>query len=237
VVASTFLFTSRSHGVSKPPFDQRNLALHVGDQPELVMKNRHDLAREIGLDPGSLYFMNQVHGSEVIQINPEKTGKVELASALPDAGAPRECDALITRTPGVGLAVLVADCAPVIFMGEQSSAVIHVGWRGLFAGIVEKVALLMSEERFRVHVGPTICGNCYEIGDDLRMEAVSRNFVITERGLDIPSSIAKILKSNYAEQMIEFDWNGICTFEDSEYFSFRRSGVTGRSAGVVVHGS
>lgn len=225
-MASRFLFTSRVGGVSAPPYDQRNLALHVGDDPGKVQHNRSALARELGIGSDALFFMNQVHGTDIVEITNHSL-----------SSDPHQCDALITRKTGIALAVLVADCAPVLLLGERTSAVIHVGWRGLFGGIVEKVIAAFAGESFRAHIGPTICGRCYEIGDELRRQAGERGFVIKERGLDIPTSILNILKSSAPRELKEAEWSGICTFESAEHFSFRREKVTGRMAGVVVHGS
>lgn len=225
-MASRFLFTSRHGGVSQAPYDQRNLALHVGDDPSDVIANRLNLAVELGIEGDALFFMNQVHGCEVIEITHDSV-----------ASSARECDALITRTPGIALAVLVADCAPVILIGERSSAVIHVGWRGLFGGIVEKVVALMAPERFRAQIGPTICGNCYQVGNELKSEAIARGFVTQGETLDIPASIGKILMRVAPERLLHAEWNGVCTLESPDHFSYRRENVTGRTAGVILHGS
>ena len=223
---SRSIFTSRIDGVSAPPFAERNLALHVGDDPVAVRQNRHQLAVHLGIDPSRLFFMDQVHGVDVLEINESS-----------DASQPRQCDAMITRTPGTGLAVLVADCAPVIIHGERSSAVIHVGWRGLLGGIIEKVIDLMGQERFTASIGPTICGRCYEVGDDVLIPARERGCVVNENRLDIPASILALLSATAGERMIDGKWSGVCTLESSEHFSYRRDKVTGRQVGVVVHGS
>ena len=225
-MGSTFFFTSRIGGVSQPPYDSRNLALHVGESEDLVSRNRAGLAKEIGVDRGNLFFMNQVHGVAIVEITDQS-----------QADEIRECDALITRTSGVALAVLVADCAPVILIGEETCAVIHVGWRGLFAGIIENVVSHFNGEKFSALIGPTICGNCYEIGDDLHKRASERNFQLGDKTLDIPNSILQLLQENAGRQLISAEWNGICTFESREHFSYRRDNVTGRQAGVVINGS
>lgn len=223
---SRYFFTARAGGVSDPPFDQRNLALHVGDDPAAVLINRAQLASEVGVESDRLYFMNQVHGAEIIEITHHSTHM-----------AIRQCDALYTRTPGIALAVLVADCAPVILLGERTSAVIHVGWRGLFGGIIESALALFEDESFIAHIGPTICGTCYTIGDDLHLLARERGFVTGKDTLDIPQSITELLSAHAGKQLIGAEWNGICTYESDEHFSYRRDNTTGRQAGVVLHGS
>jgi YfiH family protein len=236
-VASRYLFTTRAHGVSAPPFESNNLALHVGDDPHLVMENRKKLAHQLDIEFGRLFFMTQTHGVSIVEIDESS-----------DVSALRECDAMITQTPGVALAVLVADCAPVVIIGEQTSAVVHVGWRGLFGGIVEKVLERFSDEPISAHIGPTICGECYEIGDDLSLEAKKRGFTVGQRShsgaqvstkqtLDIPHSIISILRSATGSRVREIEWNGVCTLENHQYFSYRRDSITGRQAGIVIHGS
>lgn len=232
MVASATLFTSRRHGVSQAPYEERNLALHVGDQEERVLRNRADLAAELSLTTHQLFFMNQTHGTVIAEINrPRSAGERDV---------PPDCDAMITRTPGIALAVLVADCAPVLLHGKEASAVIHVGWRGLFGGILEKVVAQLGASSFTAAIGPTICGKCYTVGDDLfevaREKGMDR-YVCTERTLDIPQSIIKVLHQCAGNRLIDVQWNNVCTYEETEYFSFRRDKITGRQAGVVIHGS
>lgn len=162
---------------------------------------------------------------------------IQIVDEASDHRKVRTCDALVTSTPQTALAVLVADCAPLLIRGERSSAAVHVGWRGLFGGIVEKVLERFAEERFSASIGATICGECYQIGEDLLSQAQERGFVTGAQTLDIPRSILKILHEQSGNRLIAAQWNGICTFESNEHFSYRREGRTGRQAGVVIHGS
>lgn len=223
---SRAIFTSRSGGKSGTPYGTRNLALHVGDDPELVRQNREDLAHELSIASERLFFMEQNHGVDI-----------QIVDEASDHRKVRTCDALVTSTPQTALAVLVADCAPLLIRGERSSAAVHVGWRGLFGGIVEKVLERFAEERFSASIGATICGECYQIGEDLLSQAQERGFVTGAQTLDIPRSILKILHEQSGNRLIAAQWNGICTFESNEHFSYRREGRTGRQAGVVIHGS
>jgi len=216
-VASKTLFTSRQSG---------NLALHVGDDPVAVRAQRAALAVEVGVLPNRLFFMAQSHGSEVIEVDSQSNSE-DL----------RECDALISRSPDTALAVLVADCAPVLLVGERTCAAIHVGWRGLFGGIVEKVVGLMGSETFTASIGPTICGRCYEVGDDLLIAARERGFLTGEQSLDIPASILALLRESGGKRLLRASWNNICTFESEDHFSYRREEQTGRQVGVVISGA
>jgi YfiH family protein len=224
-------------GASSHPYDQNNLATHVGDQLDHVLANRSALAESLRISDEQLFFTNQVHGTTIVEID-----------HLMKSGSIYECDGLISRVPGVGLAVLVADCAPLLLVGPRTVAAIHVGWRGLFGGIVEKAVALMAGESFAAVIGPTICGNCYEIGDDLAERAQLRGFRVGRSTratnenefrstLDIPRSILSIIDDLAPNQVKEATWNGVCTFESQDHFSFRREQVTGRQAGVVVNGS
>lgn len=216
-MASRTLFTTRQSG---------NLALHVGDNPAVVQENRGALAVALGVSPDRLFFMAQNHGSEVVEIDGGSNSE-DL----------RECDALITRSPNTALAVLVADCAPVLLVGERTCAAIHVGWRGLFGGIVEKVIDAMGSEPFTASIGPTICGRCYEVGDDLLLLARERGFVTGEQRLDIPASILALLKSYSGPRLRSASWSQVCTYESRDHFSYRRERNTGRQVGVVISGA
>jgi len=223
-VASRALFTSRAGGWSTGPYSSRNLGTHVGEDPEVVRRNRDQLAEEVGVRTDRLFFMEQVHGSEVIVVDDSS-----------DPSALRRCDAMITKTPGTALVVLVADCAPLLLIGERTSAAVHVGWRGLFAGIVEKVLDAMESERFTALIGPTICSSCYQVGADLYDQALERGFIVGNQRLDIPRSIIKILHDVAGTRVERAEWNGICTLESENHYSYRRDQLTGRQAGVVIH--
>ena len=111
-------------GESSSPYDSFNLATHVEDDLAAVLENRERLSQELGIP---LQFMNQVHGSVLVRVN----------SSESDPSA----DALITTTPGLGLAVLVADCIPLLMWDSQNTVVaaVHVGRRGAINGLVRKV--------------------------------------------------------------------------------------------------
>ena len=118
------LFTNRDGGQSTGPYRDFNLALHVGDDPAVVARNRSLLAASLGIPATSLRFMNQSHGSRVAIV-----GTSEKTAELPEA------DALFTQQSGVALVVLVADCIPLLLVSDQGVAAVHVGRKGLVAGI------------------------------------------------------------------------------------------------------
>ena len=148
--------TSRVGGVSRAPYDTLNLGDHVGDDPAAVRENRRRVARVAGVDPEHLVIVNQVHGRDVVRV----TGPVGACSA----------DALITDVDDVALAILVADCAPVLVVDAASPrfAVAHAGWRGLVAGVLGDVITHFDDpSTLRAIVGPTIAQVGYQVGSEV----------------------------------------------------------------------
>jgi YfiH family protein len=160
----THFVTTRAGGVSRAPYDTLNLALHVDDDPDAVRENRRRLATAIGVPMSAIFTGRQVHGAEI---------HVVTSAGEPEA----ECDALVTATPGVAVAVLVADCVPILLTagaerGPRVAAAVHAGWRGTAQGIISRTARLL-QERFDADpadmlaaIGPSIGPCCYEIGAD-----------------------------------------------------------------------
>ena len=210
-----------------------NLALHVGDSPAAVQSRRSSMETELGVAPGSLRFMNQVHSANV-----------GVASTAQPAPPPEtEIDALVSPQADVPLAVMVADCLPVVFAGStagggQASAVAHAGRRGLLDGVlVNTVSALraVGASDIRAWVGPSICGRCYEVPEKMRTascEQLPRLYSETSWGtpaLDLPAGAEAQLET----LGVETRRLGGCTLEDSRLFSYRRNPQTGRFAGLV----
>jgi pyridoxal phosphate enzyme (YggS family)/YfiH family protein len=154
--------TTRAGGASRPPYDSFNLGDHVGDDPAAVATNRARLAGELGLTADRLAWMEQVHG---------RTATIVDGSA----DAPAEAtDALITATPGVAVVVLVADCVPVL-LGDADAGVVaavHAGRVGARVGVVPAAVEAMRSlgarpQRIEALLGPAVCGQCYEVPDDM----------------------------------------------------------------------
>jgi len=229
--AARWAVTDRSGGGSEGPYASLNLGAHVGDDPDRVAANRERLAAEIGVAPDGLRFMSQVHGANVA-----------LVGRGPGTQAP-EADALVTRDSGVALAVLVADCVPVLLAARRSRviAVAHAGRRGVAAGVVPTTVTAMEQlgarpSRIVAKVGPAICGRCYEVPKTMQDEicsAVPEARSTTSAGtpgLDLRAAVvAQLMRAGV--QAIEVEsW---CTAERDDLFSYRRDGVTGRFAGLV----
>ena len=210
-----------------------NLALHVGDDPAQVRLSRGELEQAAGLGPRRFAYMNQVHGSHVAVI----TGGAE---AVPPGAAPT-ADAMVSR--GVPLAVMVADCVPVVLVGGQASGapllgVVHAGRPGVASGVVPAaVARLRALGAGRVNawIGPSICGSCYEVPEGMRDDVaalVPPAWCTTSRGtpgLDLPAGVRSQLEADG----VTVEYSGGCTLEDETLFSYRRNNRTGRFAGLV----
>ena len=165
--------TSRVGGVSRAPYDTLNLGDHVGDDPAAVHENRRRVAHAAGVDPEHLIIVNQVHGRDVVRV----TGPVGACSA----------DALISEAGDIALAILVADCAPVLVVDSASPrfAVAHAGWRGLVAGVLgELIARFDDPSTLRAIVGPTISQVGYQVGSDVadHFAKVPRALVADDEG-------------------------------------------------------
>lgn len=163
--------TGRSGGVSLPPYDALNLGLSVGDDVGAVLENRRLLARALGVELSSFVLPQQVHGGEVRVVTRADCGRGAMArsDAVPDA------DALITREAGVVLAVLLADCVPVILFDPLTPAVgvIHAGWGGTVQHVTRTAVEAMRSEfgsdpgTLVAGVGPSIGPASYEVGADV----------------------------------------------------------------------
>ena len=210
-------FTDRRGGESLGVYESFNLALHVGDDPATVQSNRKTL--------GPAQFMNQVHGDEIRVID-------SISSEIPT------CDGLITKTPNLLLAVMVADCIPLLLVSQEVVGAIHVGRAGLVNQIALKaIHVMRSLGAIEIHavLGPSICGSCYEVPFQMQQDVIAqhpRAFATTRKGtpaLDLP----KALIADLLSVGVSYEASTVCTFEDQMYFSHRRQNPTGRFAGLV----
>jgi YfiH family protein len=216
--------------VSAAPYDSCNVGDHVGDAPEAVAVNRERVAAEAGLgSPSGWVWMRQVHGADV-----------HVATA-PTGAEPPAADAAVTATRGLPLAVLTADCAPVALACDDAVGVVHAGHRGLEQGVIPAaVAQLRAIGRgpVRAYLGPCIRPARYEFGAADLARLVERLGPEVEGrtcdgrpALDIPSAVRTALRDAGVEDFVD---GGACTASSDAYFSYRRDGVTGRQATIVV---
>lgn len=223
--------TTRAGGVSKPPFDTFNLGDHVGDDPAAVAHNRARLAAAIGLRAGRVVWMNQVHGV-----------RVEVVDGVRDT-AVDDTDALVTRTARLALAVVTADCVPVLMADARAgvAAAVHAGrvgaQRGVVARTVEKMLELGARaEDISVLLGPAVSGRNYEVPAAMADEveaALPGSRTATAAGtpgLDLRAGIACQL-TDLGVTAIDIDPR--CTVDDAALFSHRRDAPTGRLASLI----
>ena len=169
--------------------------------------------------------MNQVHGDEIVIVD-------SVTSEVPT------CDGLITTKPAISLAVMVADCIPLLLVSKEAVGAIHVGR----AGLVNRIALkaihtMRSLGSIDIHaiLGPSICGACYEVPFEMQQDVMQehpRAFATTRKGtpgLDLP----KALIADLVSAGVSYEASISCTYEDEMYFSHRRQNPTGRFAGVI----
>lgn len=244
-------FTTRRGGVSTGPWAELDLALHVGDDPAAVRRNRALLADAFG---APIRYGQQVHGTTVVTVDAGSSSDAvsesdaapesDVVSEAGDAGED-ECDAFVTGALGLGLGVLVADCLPVL-LADPAVGVIataHAGRRGLADGILQAVVRAMVKrgarpERIRAAVGPGAGPCCYEVPERLRDEVAAvlpSTAATTRRGtpsLDLPAGAVEALGLVGVQQVQR---SGICTIDDERFFSYRRAAgePTGRFAGIV----
>lgn len=223
--------TTRAGGVSAPPYDTFNLGDHVGDDPKDVVANRIRLAQAIGLPPDHVIWMNQVHSDRVAVVDGPRDAAVD------------DVDALVTTKPGLALAVVTADCVPVL-MSDARAGVIgaaHAGRVGAANGVVLRTLEAMLAEGahtgdIAVLLGPAVSGPNYEVPEEMAADVEARlpgSRTTTARGtpaLDLRAGIARQLVAAGVEAI---DIDPRCTVADTTLFSHRRGSPTGRLASVV----
>lgn len=221
--------TLRTGGVSRPPFDELNLAGHVGDNPAAVAENRRILRAGLKL-PKEPCWLEQVHSDVVVE-----------------AGAwaqPRRADACVARASGQVCTVLTADCLPILFCSRQGDrvAAAHAGWRGLAAGILDNTvgSLGLPGHELLAWIGPAIGQAAYEVGDDVRGAFTARDsrateaFAANSRGR-WQCDMEGLARRNLVQLGIrDIYGGGYCTFADeTRFFSYRRDGECGRMATLI----
>ena len=220
-------FSTRQGGVSEGPYESLNLGILTGDERDAVVENRRRLADHLRVASDRVAMGWQVHGADVR----EWTEPVASRFADPDADLAK-VDGHMTTAGGLALLVLVADCLPVALSDGERVAMLHCGWRGLAAGILER-ALESFDSPPAAAIGPGIGRCCYEVGEEVLAAFGSLEGVADGRMLDLRAVVARKLEAAGLEHLEHVD---MCTSCNPElFFSHRRDGPeTGRQAGVVV---
>jgi len=221
-------FTDTGDGVSSGPVASLNLGGGVGDDPGNVTRNRAAVAASVGVAPDDLVFMRQTHSDRVLTVEP---------------GGSRDLDAdgIVTAESDLALAVLVADCTPVLLADPAAGVVaaVHAGRPGMMARIVDNAVDRMADLGAAnpvAIIGPSVCGRCYEVPLEMREEAAvvtpeSRTVSWTGTpAIDVAGGVVAQLHA----RGVPTTWVPGCTRESDRLFSYRRDHHTGRFAGVIV---
>ena len=224
--------TRRGPGVSEAPYDRLNLGLRSGDDVAAVEVNRRALAEALAL-PTTPLWLRQVHGIAVVE-SPVEGDDEPVA------------DASVARGPGRVLAILTADCLPVLFVSAdgQTIGAAHAGWRGLAAGVLENTVATMAADGTQAWLGPAIGASSYEVGEEVRAAFVdgdagaAQAFTATRPGhwhCDLYRLARRRLAAAGVSQV---SGGGFDTYTDERLYSYRRDGAnSGRFASLIWTGA
>ena len=222
-------FSTRAGGVSEGAFESLNLGVYTDDEAENVYENRRRLCARVGVEPETATMPWQFHSAVVTKAD----GRGIVTPGLEF----ERCDGLWTDEPGRALVALSADCLPIALArvnGQPAVAALHVGWRGLLAGIVEAGAAALGSGKLAAAIGPGIGACCYEVGDEVAAPFRKRfgDEVVLGRNLDLAEAAERALRAAGCETVERV---GLCTSCVEElFFSHRRDrGRTGRQ-GIVA---
>jgi YfiH family protein len=220
-------FFTRQGGHSEGLFASLNCGFGSGDDKPTVARNRAEVGEQLGIEGGKLLTAWQWHSADVI-----------VADAPWDALKPPKGDAIVTTKPGLAIAVLTADCAPILFADAERGVigVAHAGWKGALAGISDATIAAMEEngarrESMTAIIGPTISRNVYEVGPDFADQFIaeaSENadfFTPSTRSrhqmFDLPAYLKRRITRQGLGQVVDMD---LCTYSDEgRFYSFRRA--------------
>ena len=254
------LFTRRTGRFSQPPWASLNLGSHVGDRAEHVARNRAALPL-----PGQPFWLNQTHSTHCIDVDGIDVDSLKLDSlkldgmdaedidaTVPDvssAVSSLEADASFTRARGKVLAVMVADCLPVLFAGDGIVGVAHAGWRGLADGILPATVEAMQATDLIAWLGPAIGACHYEVGAEVRQRFLTDTGFTQSANEKYMMDLVAIATEQLTALGVQVINGSRCTYcsqtdcsetecsetdcSETEFFSFRRDGVTGRMGGLI----
>ncbi|WP_220463799.1 peptidoglycan editing factor PgeF [Sediminihaliea albiluteola] len=230
--------STRQGGYSEGAYTSLNLAQHVDDRAAAVSQNRALLAASLGEEVGPCQWLQQVHGSAVVQ----------LPSPQPEPIA----DACWTTQRALPCAVLTADCLPVLFCDQSATVVAaaHAGWRGLLDGVLEATVSAMATDATELlaWLGPAIGPAAFEVGPELRAmflarakssaehSALAQCFRPAQREQHYLADLYALARISLSRMGVQHIYGGeACTYSDSQrFFSYRRDGETGRMASVIA---
>lgn len=223
-------FFGRKGGVSKAQYDSLNTGRGSDDRPDNITENRRRVAASLGTAEPSLLSCHQCHSADVMIVDGPWA-----------AGFAPKADAIVTKTPGIAVSALAADCAPVLFIDEDARVIgaAHAGWRGAVAGITDQTVKAMESlgadrANIRAVVGPCISQNHYEVGPEFKAQFIAQNpkharFFIPGKG----DRVHFDLKAYVTNRLISFgvgqaDALPDCTYDaPKDYFSYRYNNHNG----------
>lgn len=238
-------YTTRNGGVSEGVFSSNNLGLHVNDDPKAVLANRLALEKAVGRP---VFFMNQTHSDVVLEVNDSMfiSNQDMFDSKAPVSAGP-DCDGMVTQSRNFALAVLTADCLPLILYTQDGSvtAAVHCGWKGVYRGIIGNAVKLIksrSSSEICAYLGPCIGPESFEVSEDLLFKFTE---VLSERAKDcfkakpngkylcsLPGLCELNLRSLGVNRIVN---SSLDTYQETDtLYSYRRSSATGRMATVVL---
>jgi YfiH family protein len=226
-----FAFTSRLGGFSAAPYDSLNLSFNVGDDPDVVQRNRRDVLERLGVSRAS--WLQAQHGA-VVQV-------VDGADDPESPSSGYAADGLVTTASDLALGALSADCALVVLADPAAGLVgaLHCGRPGLVVGAVDAMVAAMRESgalAIRAAVGPTVCGSCYEVPADMAAAVVAAVPAAFSRAPGGGSALD--VRAGVIDQLRQAGVRVVrlvagCTREDPTTFSYRRDKVTGRMGALI----
>lgn len=226
--------TTRWGGFSLPPYDEFNLAAHVGDDPNLVAANREKLRDVL---PSKPVWLNQVHGTDVFDADQWVDPQIPTA------------DAAVTTMPRHVLAIMTADCLPIMLCDKDAQVlgIVHAGWRGLCAGVIEKTVHAMLRKLghqdasiISAYLGVAIGPSVFEVGAEVRGAFIKQYpeatlaFIPSEHSDKYLANLYKLATQRLERLSIkDVSGGGECTYSDERFYSYRRNQQTGRMASFI----
>lgn len=209
------------------PYGGFNLGIHVGDDPAMVASNRAQLASVFG---ASIRFPTQVHGTACHEV------------MVGEATDTVQADALVTRALHIPIGILTADCLPVLFASSAQVGCAHAGWRGLVGGVLESTLdRFQDASDISCWLGPCIGARAFEVGPEVKAQFLDRDarwesfFTASERSghalCDLKGIASDVLRRAGVRVM---DSPEACTLTETQWYSYRRDGVTGRMASCIM---
>ncbi len=229
------MITNRHGGVSLAPFDSLNLGLHVGDDPKRVDQNRQTLRTRLPAEP---IWLNQVHGSTIFNANTWNGIDVP------------EADGVVTNQVNRVLAIMTADCLPVLLASRNGSVIgaAHAGWRGLAGGVIERTVEAMrdldrhnhSSHFIQAYLGPAIGPQAFEVGAEVRdlflthQSQDAKHFIQLDKKDKYLANLYGLATSRLHSLGIQLIEGGQeCTYQNQNFFSYRRDQRTGRMGSFI----